>query len=120
VASDGQLHTAGEAVRIVFIRGTLTATESDADVPTQFMLEPNYPNPFNPSTIIAYELPEPANVALIVYNLQGREVRRLPQGIQPPGRYRLDFGARDLASGIYIYRLEAGPFQASRTMHLVK
>lgn len=120
VAYDGQNETFGPAIPITFVRGTLTADEEEAEIPSQFRLEPNYPNPFNPSTTIAYDLPTSAEVTLTVFNVQGREVRRFAQGVQPAGRYALRFEAEDLASGVYIYRLVAGSHRATQTMLLLK
>ena len=120
VASDGQQETFGPAIPITFVRGTLTATEDEADVPTHFRLEPNYPNPFNPSTTIAYDLPASAEVTLTVFDVQGREVRRFVQGLQPAGHYKLQFKAGDLATGVYLYRIVAGSNRATQTMLLLK
>jgi len=122
VASDGQLATASVAYELTFVRGTFVATEEDAEgaVPTQFVLEPNYPNPFNPETTITYALPEATPVRVVVYDLFGRAVRTLVQATQGAGRYEVRFEAGDLASGTYFYRIEAGAFQAVRRMMLVK
>jgi hypothetical protein len=120
LASDGQLSTASATAQIMLTRGTLTDTEEEADVPTQFRLMPNYPNPFNPSTTIAYDLPASAEVTLTVFDVQGREVRRFAQGLQPAGHYEINFEAGDLASGVYLYRMVAGPYRATQKMLLLK
>ena len=96
------------------------AVEDETDLPTQFTLAPNYPNPFNPTTTIAYDLPASADVTLTVFDVQGREVRRFVQGVQPAGRYELRFEARDLSSGTYFYRLEAGLFSQTRSFVVLK
>lgn len=120
VAYDGQNETFGTAIPITFVRGTLTADEEEAETPSQFRLEPNYPNPFNPATTIAYDLPTSAEVILTVFDVQGREVRRFAQGMQSAGRYEVRFEARELASGVYMYRLVAGSYRATQTMLLLK
>ena len=120
LASDGQLTTPSASFEVTLVRGTLTATEAEAEVPTQFRLDQNYPNPFNPSTIIAYALPQAAEVHLAVYDLFGRRVATLVEARQAAGRYEVAFVATRLASGTYIYRLEAGPYRAVGRMLLVK
>lgn len=91
-----------------------------ADVPGQFVLKPNYPNPFNPTTTIAFGLPRGAAVTLSVYNLLGEEVARLVNGRLPAGSYEVTWNAEHLASGIYLARLQAGSFLQTRRMVLVK
>ena len=93
----------------------------EGDVPSGFALEQNYPNPFNPSTTISFRLPENGHVALTVYNLVGQEIATLLDGVREAGTYAVDFDARGLASGAYIYRLSTsiGAVQ-SRRMVLVK
>jgi hypothetical protein len=93
--------------------------------PTASALTGNYPNPFNPATQIAYELPEAGEVRLTIYNVLGQQVRALVQGRQEAGFYRVTWDGRDAAgrpvsSGIYLYRLEAGGFTETRRMLLLK
>jgi type IX secretion system substrate protein len=73
-----------------------------------FALRGNYPNPFNPSTIISYVLPEQGNAKLSVYDILGREIATLVDGVQNAGEHRVSFHADGLPSGVYYYRLEAG------------
>ena len=89
-------------------------------VPVQFSLSQNYPNPFNPTTRIAYELPTMAHVRLTVYDLLGREVATLVDKRQDAGSYTVSFDARGLASGMYLYRIEAGTFVKSAKMMMIK
>jgi PKD repeat protein len=96
------------------------AVEDEASIPTRFALAPNYPNPFNPATTIAYDLPASAEVNLTVYDLYGRKVATLVQAAQGPGRYEVTFQAQDLASGVYVYRLTAGDFTQTQRMVLMK
>ncbi len=78
------------------------------------------PNPFNPDTRIAFDLPETAPLNLTVYDLQGRIISVLADGIHSPGKYEYTFSGKDLASGIYFYRLNAGRNTATGKLLLVK
>ncbi len=78
-------------------------------MPTEFTLQQNYPNPFNPITTISYSLSEESRVSLKIYDLLGREIKVLINGMRLPGRYSLDVDATDLASGVYFYQLAADP-----------
>ena len=88
--------------------------------PADFALHDNYPNPFNPSTAIRYEIPVESLVQLVIYDLQGREIDRLVDRVQPAGRYTVTFEAGDLATGTYFYRLTAGSYEETGTMLFVK
>jgi len=94
--------------------------QSAVPLPKQYALYPNYPNPFNPTTNIQYDLPQAGPVKLIIYNLLGEEVTRLVDQVQPAGRYTIPWNADRLASGIYLYRLEAGDFQRTRKLTILK
>ncbi len=75
-------------------------------IPTEYSLYNNYPNPFNPTTIIRFDIPESTNVELIVYNILGRRVKSLVNNeLRNPGSYEVSFDAGSLASGVYIYKL---------------
>ncbi len=89
-------------------------------VPSAYNLEQNYPNPFNPSTIIKYQIPEDGLVTLKVYDILGREVTTLVNEQKVSGRYEVNFNASHLASGVYIYKLQAGDYNNSKKMLLVK
>ncbi len=90
------------------------------DVPTAFELRQNYPNPFNPTTRIQFDLPEQAVVSLEVFNVMGQRVATLAVGTFQAGQHAVEFDATDFASGIYIYRLQAGEFTQTQKMMLVK
>lgn len=92
----------------------------DDETVTHFELHQNYPNPFNPTTAIPYELNEPAEVRLEVYNILGRRVITQELGEQPGGSHEINFDASDLSSGMYIYRVKAGSVVKSRKMMLIK
>jgi hypothetical protein len=96
-----------------------------------FYLWQNYPNPFNPSTVISWRVPSPAqggdgqlavsnHVTLTVYNLAGQKVATLVDENKKAGNHSIQFDGSDLASGIYLYRLQAGDFVETRKMVLMK
>lgn len=95
------------------------------DLPTEFALNANYPNPFNPTTTISYDVPEAAHVRLEVYDMMGRRVATLVNGEMAAGRYEAIWNARSdagapVASGVYLYRMQAGSFEAVNRMVLMK
>ena len=79
----------------------------EASIPAAFSLKQNYPNPFNPSTKIEYDLPENANVKLVIYNMLGEQVATLVNKVQAAGIYNFVWNAGKTSSGIYFYRLTA-------------
>jgi PKD repeat protein len=89
-------------------------------LPGRFNLSQNHPNPFNPTTTIAYSLPESGQITLKVYNLLGHEVKTLVNGWKDAGDYEVTFDAEYLASGIYFYRLNAGEYVETKRMLLLK
>ncbi|MBK9098344.1 MAG: T9SS type A sorting domain-containing protein [bacterium] len=99
----------------------VTSVDGDDNaVVDNFVLDQNYPNPFNPSTTISYTLPERSDVALKVYDVLGNEVANLINTTQEAGKYDVTFDAGKLASGLYIYTLNAGNFISSKKMMLLK
>ncbi|GAB4321512.1 MAG: hypothetical protein Kow0074_12530 [Candidatus Zixiibacteriota bacterium] len=107
------------------LRRFLDELGGGAPLPTAFRLEQNFPNPFNPSTLIQYDLRAPADVKLEVFDIMGRTVSVLHDGYQEAGRYSAVWDGRDrnghsVASGIYFYRLTTPSFQAARKMVLLK
>ncbi len=107
---------------------TATAiNSSDVQEPTAFYLSQNFPNPFNPSTSISYQLPVASHVILKIYDVLGREVATLVNGIKPAGKYSIVFDGSKLSSGIYIYRiaihsdrLAADSFISTKKMIILK
>lgn len=98
-----------------------TSVESTSgDVPTGFSLGQNYPNPFNPSTTISYSVAQRGFVTLRVYNSLGEEVASLVSRQLDPGTYSAQWNASNIASGVYLYRLESNGVVMSRKMLLVK
>lgn len=78
---------------------------TNISLPEEFLLMQNYPNSFNPITIINYELSESGKISLKVFDLLGREVAVLADEIKPAGRYSVEFNGSNLSSGIYFYKL---------------
>ncbi|MFZ2323673.1 MAG: T9SS type A sorting domain-containing protein, partial [Ignavibacteriaceae bacterium] len=87
---------------------------------TNYALFNNYPNPFNPSTTIKYQLPQDGLVTLKIYDILGKEITTLINEEKPAGKYEVNFNASQLASGVYIYKIQAGDFVNSRKMVLLK
>lgn len=109
----------GEPIAMGMAGTNVSADESS--VPLSFELEPNFPNPFNPSTTIAYRLPRSSSVRLAVFDALGRQVDVLIDSArQPPGQHTVTFDASGLPSGLYIYRLEAENFVEARQMLFLK
>lgn len=96
-----------------------TAAEQE-ELPVSVKLSRNYPNPFNPETTIEYMLPRTGMVRLVVYDLLGREVARLADGLRPAGRHQIRFNAGEHPSGTYVYRLEIAGERHTQTMVLAK
>ena len=94
--------------------------EINFNVPDNFELNQNYPNPFNPSTTISFNLSKPGIVTLRIYNLMGEEIKTLVEGYREAGLYRINFNADDLASGMYLYRLNTNGFTETKKMLLIK
>ncbi|MBD3258197.1 T9SS type A sorting domain-containing protein [candidate division GN15 bacterium] len=92
----------------------------DATLPGDFALHQNYPNPFNPSTEIAFSLPEASEVRLDVFNIAGQKVTTLVDGTLEAGHHTVTWDGSDLASGVYLYRLDAGTYSATKKMVLLK
>ena len=93
---------------------------SEGLLPATVLLEQNYPNPFNPSTTIEFDLPKTSEVSLKVLNILGEEVTTLVSDRLSAGSYSYEWDASKLASGIYLYRLQAGEYVETRKMVLMR
>ena len=90
------------------LSGNLTSVNDiNNQIPSKFVLNQNYPNPFNPSTIISFSIPIKSNVSLKIYDILGRVVDVLTNGIMNAGNYKITFDGKKLASGVYIYSLSS-------------
>ena len=118
-------------LRLTDLAGNETIWERRIDLQTlmpqaaQFQLEQNFPNPFNPETTIRFDVPGAVDFRLVIYNLLGQEIRTLMAGRFESGRYTVSWDAKDdlgrqVAAGMYLYRLEARDVVLTRKMVLVK
>ena len=103
-----------DTVSVTLVRGLITGVDEGMGIPTEFALQQNYPNPFNPTTTIRFALPMQSTVTLRIYDVVGREVVKLVEGVQPAGYHEVNWNSSNasgvtLASGVYFYRLEAQP-----------
>ncbi len=91
-----------------------------SNLPEKFELKQNFPNPFNPNTVISYSIAKSENVSIKIYDILGKEVQTLVNEVKNPGSYNVMFNAQNLSSGVYFYRLTAGNFTDIKKMTLVK
>ncbi len=89
-------------------------------LPRDFDLSQNFPNPFNPSTVIRYAIPVKSHVLMTVHNLLGQVVATIVNSDQDAGFHEVRFDAPGLASGVYLYRIEAGKFVQTRKLTLIR
>ena len=94
--------------------------DKNINFPIEFFLSQNYPNPFNPITNIQFQIPKSEFVTLKIYNILGEEIATIIQDKLPAGNYTYQVDSSDLASGLYLYRIEAGEFQQVRKMVLLR
>jgi hypothetical protein len=97
-----------------------TSVGPDPGIPQDYALRQNFPNPFNPGTNITFDLPVDAHVTLKVFDITGREVATLADGIARAGRQTVTFVPADLSSGVYFYRLSANGFVETKRMVLIR
>jgi hypothetical protein len=117
--SDG-VNTVESITRNRFVIGIPVANESENMIPLKTALLPAYPNPFNPSVTIAFNVHQPSKIEMAIFDLNGRKVRTLIDGFRPAGTHRQVFDAANLASGIYLVQLRAGNFVSTQRITLLK
>ena len=98
----------------------ISVNNQNSKIPSSYKLHQNYPNPFNPSTVINYDIPRASFVELSVFDVTGRELKKLVSEFEKPGSYSVSFDGSQYSSGLYICRLKAGDFTASEKMVLIK
>ena len=103
----------------------VTITSVLEDIPLEFALLGNFPNPFNPTTSVSYQLPQTAEVEIVVYNTLGERITSLVNAVQTAGTYRviwngLNSNNQHVASGVYMYRMRTGSFTCTKKMLLAK
>jgi len=109
-----------DSLNTCFVCPVEQVREVHRPIPNTLQLLQNYPNPFNPSTTIEYDLPRRLNVRLSVYDVLGRPMATIVNGIEEPGTHRAKFDASHLSGGVYFYRLSAGNFAQTRKLILMK
>ncbi|KXK42532.1 MAG: Peptidase S8 and S53, subtilisin, kexin, sedolisin [Chlorobi bacterium OLB5] len=107
-------------IKIQNYQDVLTGVLSNGEIPREYSLEQNFPNPFNPASNIRYQLPKGGLVKLTVYDALGRTIQTLVNENQPAGKYEVRFDGSKLSSGVYFYKLESGNFTDIRKMMLIK
>jgi hypothetical protein len=125
VAPDNLLDCAMDDFLVRMLTPGVDAVESTPSGPLSFVLHPSRPNPFNPQAEIRYQLPGSSPVQLTVYDVSGRALRVLVNEVKPAGVHEAVWDGTDeegtaMASGVYFYRLQAGDFQETRRMTLLK
>jgi hypothetical protein len=110
----------GYAINLSYIRVTTGVSADNNSIIKGYSLSQNYPNPFNPNTTISYQLPTQSHVTLRVFDVLGREVAVLVNGIEQPGYKSVNFNAKGLASGVYLYSLQTDRYLANKTLLLLK
>ena len=103
-----------------YLPETTDNEEGFSNIPDEYKLEQNYPNPFNPTTKIKYQIHEPCMVELIVYDLLGREIKKLVNEYKPAGSYDIVFDGSNLSSGVYFYNLKSGNYIETKKMVLLR
>jgi len=98
----------------------ISSIEQETTLPTEFALEQNFPNPFNPTTKIKYSAPQASQVVVKVFDVLGNEIATLLNEEKPAGTYELTWSAASLPSGVYFYRIQAGEFISTKKMLLLK
>ncbi|HMQ70442.1 MAG TPA: T9SS type A sorting domain-containing protein, partial [Ignavibacteria bacterium] len=102
----------------------VSIADNNSIFPKEIQLYQNYPNPFNPVTTINFSIPKQGNVKLEVYDVTGKKVKTLINGLRAAGNYTINFsateGGSNLSSGVYFYRIESGDFIEVKRMILIK
>jgi VCBS repeat-containing protein len=117
-ASDAE--TVSAAQQVTFVRPASVSVGQATELPTEVYLSGNYPNPFNPTTTIAFGLPEADAVRIEVYDMQGRLARILVNRTMEPGHHHVQVDLSGLSSGVYVYRLTTNTIVKTRTLQLLK
>lgn len=118
----GEVGAAGSgALYYTSMNGMVGVINLGTEIPKEYSLSQNYPNPFNPETRIDFSIPNASNVSLIVYDLSGKEVKRLIDNeFKSASNYTVQFNAGNISSGVYFYRLISGKFSQTKKLILIK
>ena len=104
----------------VFNENKIVKVEQVPKIPSSYSLSQNYPNPFNPTTRIKYSLAESGNTNICIYDILGREIRKLVNEYEEVGNYEFEFNSDNLTNGIYFYRIVSGKYSETKKMVLLK
>jgi hypothetical protein len=110
----------GRGIAVLTVKQNPTSVDEEKIAPTDFVLSQNYPNPFNPSTKISWQSPVNSHQVLKVYDILGNEIITLVDEYKSAGKYEVNFNASLLSSGVYLYKLQAGSFVATKKMIIIK
>jgi hypothetical protein len=120
IRSDTDISRIAQLMILVGQTDTTALSITEEYTANEFILEQSYPNPFNPTTTIKYQIPELSFATVKVYDVLGGEVAKLINEELPAGSYEIEFNAAGLPSGVYFYRLQAGSFVNTKKMVLMK
>ncbi|MCX8056009.1 MAG: T9SS type A sorting domain-containing protein [Ignavibacteria bacterium] len=120
IAVGNNLSTLGANMKLANARYQTLVSVDDKLNPYSFELEQNYPNPFNPSTVIGFTIPSKEKVELSVYNLLGQKIKTLINKELEAGYHYVEFDASDLSGGVYLYKIKAGNYSATKKMIFIK
>ena len=113
-------NTSEQKLKFVRALSSTAVHERSSSTPLTFSLHQNYPNPFNPTTTISFDIPRRTRVNLAVYNLLGQQIAALVDEEREAGRYRIEWDAGSVASGVYLYRLQVGGFASTKKLILLR
>jgi hypothetical protein len=117
---DGIIYVSGAGILYTLKVDLPTEIVENSGKVTAFNLKQNYPNPFNPKTVINYQLPITSTVELGIYNILGQKVATLVSGKQQAGNYQVEWDATNFASGVYMYRMQAGKYSETKKLILLR
>ena len=111
--------------RLVFVNRYDYLSIADEGIPTEFTLHENYPNPFNPTTSLRFDLPEVTDATITIFNMLGQKVRTFNMNDTPAGYHSIKWDATNdygdpVGAGVYLYQLRANQFVKTRKMVLLK
>jgi hypothetical protein len=110
----------GDGIELLAVERNVTSVWENGPAARSFRLYPGYPNPFNPGTVISYDITEQTRVSLAVYDVRGQVVAQLVDGQQASGRHSVKFDGSRLASGVYLCRVQAGASAQTQRLLLIK
>jgi hypothetical protein len=123
-SSDGEYNVMSDSGQFVLTRSVLGLNDQFS-IPTEFALRQNYPNPFNPVTTLRYDIPENSHVTITIYDMLGRNIKKLINQTQDAGYKSViwdatnDYG-KPVSAGIYLYQIQAGEYISTKKMVLLK